>query len=308
MKIKNYIKYYAKESLGHAFWFLGGIYLLKFLCRNEPFLVVLNYHNFSKYNNYKIKRGNILETGYSENFEKQIKWLKKHFVFLYPEEFYNQNPQNGLNVFITFDDGYKDNFDIAFPVLKKYNSKAAFFIVSAVAGTSDWLWHDKVRYLSINGFLNAGQVENALLNLNKGSKAELDLNGSLTGLPQYRLHMNWNEINLIGNYNFIIGSHTHTHSPLKFLTVKEIEKELSTSLTTISSKISQAITHFAYPNGLYNKICNKLMSFFKLKYVYTTKPGVNKKNDSTLEIKRLGINASDSTKTILLKMLLNYRK
>lgn len=306
--IKRHISFFSKEFLGFIARVLGGVYLLKFLCRKEPLLVVLNYHNFSRYNNYTIRRGNILETGYAENFEEQIKWLKKHFKFLHPEEFFIKNPKNGLNVFITFDDGYKDNFDLAFPVLKKFNAKAAFFIVSGITGTSEWLWHDKLRYLGQNGMLDAEQVEEALLNLNKGKKVELDLVRHLTQIPDYRLFMDWKELNILANNNFIIGSHTHTHSPLKFLSYKDIEKEVSTSLNLLSSKISRSINHFAYPNGLVDKRCSKIMRSYQLKYLFTTNAGINGKNDSTFGIKRLGINASDSTNTILLKLLINFRK
>ena len=86
------------KTFGFLFKFLGGVYVIKYILRKKPYYIVLNYHNFSKYNNYKIKRGNILETDYSDNFDRQIFFLKKHFSFLYPSEFFKGKPENGLNI------------------------------------------------------------------------------------------------------------------------------------------------------------------------------------------------------------------
>src|SRR5690606_2216702 len=103
--MKRRMTYILKEVIGFLFLNFGGVQLLKKSTNGKALLVVLNYHNFSKYNNYKIKRGSLLETGFSVGFEKQIKFLKKHFKFSYPEEFQKNNCD--INILITFDDGYK---------------------------------------------------------------------------------------------------------------------------------------------------------------------------------------------------------
>ena len=101
MKIKPLIRYLAKEISAKSFRLLGGIFMIKYAFRKAPYYLVLNYHNFSLYNNYNVKRGSILETGYAINFENQVRFLKKHFTFLYPEEFFESEPENGLNILIS---------------------------------------------------------------------------------------------------------------------------------------------------------------------------------------------------------------
>ena len=64
------IKYILKTSIAYLFYYFGGVFILKFILRKKNVLYVLNYHNFSKYNNFKICRGSALETGYAKNFEK----------------------------------------------------------------------------------------------------------------------------------------------------------------------------------------------------------------------------------------------
>ena len=86
--VKSIFWYIIKEFLA-IILFIPSLIYLKIKYRNNKILVVLNYHNFSRYNNYIIFRGNILKTGYSKNFKRQIRFLKFNFDFVYPDEFFN---------------------------------------------------------------------------------------------------------------------------------------------------------------------------------------------------------------------------
>lgn len=291
--------------------FFGGIYLLKWFVRNQKALIVLNYHNFSKYNNYKNKRGHILETGYAENFEKQIQFLKRHFSFTTPNDFYQGKVKKGLNVFITFDDGYKDNFDTAYPVLKKNNAKAVFFIVTNVIGTNEWLLHDKIRYLVLQGEIEAQHAEKCLSEMNSGKplpKSILELVNNYVFPANKRLMMNWQELRQMQDSSFDVQPHTHTHSVLSFLSPDEQKMEVKNAIDSIQTNLGASTTSFAYPNGLYNDATITIMKRFKIDYAFTTIPGVNNKQTDPLQLKRIGINASDSIGVLCIKILLNLKK
>ena len=310
--LKPTLKYAVKEVAGYCFRLLGLVYLLKFRNRNAAVLVVLNYHNFSDYSNYHIRRGSLLSSGHRANFEKQAKWLKKHFKLSNPVEFYEHSTDKGLQVFLTFDDGYKDNVEIALPVLDKHNLLAAFFIVSSLPDTDQWLWHDKIRYLTSTTILESAKSELVLKNLNVGKEPDplflKEVKDLESTLPHSRLMMNWDEIRCLKQHGFIIGSHTHTHSPLKFLSPEKRIEEMNLSRKTIASKLNGDISFFAYPNGLYDEDCHSLMKEYGVKYAFTTNPGFNRQHESPLEIKRIGVNASDSIGVILIKLLLNSGK
>jgi peptidoglycan/xylan/chitin deacetylase (PgdA/CDA1 family) len=311
-RVKSIIKYSAKEMTGFVCRFTGLLYLVKRIHRKSGSLIVLNYHSFSNYNNYKIKRGSVLEKGHQRQFEKQVKWLNRHFGFTTPEDFFSADTNSKSKVFITFDDGYRDNFGLALPVLKKYHASAAFFIVTSIPGTTKWLLHDEIRYLAQEGKLNAQETEKVLKNLNSGNSIDTELLGNVTSLrnklPEVRLMMDWEEIKTLHSQGFIIGSHTHNHSPFLFLNEAERRKELKDSLEMLSSQLKEKTTHFAYPNGLYDENCNVLMQESGIRFAFTTVPGFNRKTDSPLEIKRIGINVSDSLGVLLLKLLFNAQK
>lgn len=305
------MKALIKRFIGFIFVCFGGLWLIKRKIA-FPTLIVLNYHSFSYYNNYRFKRGDITKSGFQKMFEKQLIFLKKHFNFCTPEEFYSDKSKKGISFFITFDDGYKDNYDIAFPILKKHTIPAAFFIVCSMPDSDNWLFHDKIRFLAQKNLLNKSEVESILKSLNQGKEiAEGTIQlveNEWAKLKTSRLMMNWDEIKTLSEAGFIIGSHTHTHSPLLFLSPDQQKKELRESMELLSKKINKNITHFAYPNGLYDEKCSQLLKEEAIQYAYTTNAGGNSQTESPLEIKRLGINASDTIGMILLKIYLSLRK
>lgn len=97
---------------------------------------VLNYHHVAPLP----KSGSARDYYVSpEMFEAQMTYLqRKNYKVLSMQEFYDllktgENPSQ-KSVLITFDDGYGDNYDYAFPVLKKYGFVATFFVVSGSSG------------------------------------------------------------------------------------------------------------------------------------------------------------------------------
>lgn len=307
----NTLKYYFKNTIGYLFKICGGIYLIKYILKKKPYYMVFNYHNFSKYNNYKIKRGPILETGYSDNFEKQILFLKKHFTFLYPTEFFEGRAQNGLNILITFDDGYKDNYDLAFPVLKKHQAKSIFFVVTDYIDTNKWLLHDKARYLVSINKLEKFDTEKKLKEMNQGNELSISfkykVNNIFDNEIQPIMMMSWEEVIKLNTSGFLIGAHTVSHKILSFLNLNDQKFEIEESILKLNNKIGEKTNMFAYPNGLFNKHSLELMKNNKVEYAFTTNPGINLQSQNKLKIKRIGINASDSITIVLLKMILNCK-
>lgn len=305
------LKYYIKQFLASLIYFLGGVLWLKLLYWNKSRLIILNYHNFSKYNNYKINRGDILETGFAVNFENQIKFIKKHFNFCYTDNYFSRKAKRGLNILITFDDGYKDNFDIALPLLKKHEASAIFFITTSYIETSKWLWHDKVRYLATKGELSKSVVESQLKQMNNGQQVNAAFENlvkkKFIGKLPKRLMMSWEEVGILNN-DFPIGAHTCNHSILASMKKQEQEKEISDSIKALKNNLGIHSKHFAYPNGLYNTNTLNLLTKNHVEFGYTTTSGVNSFDSKKLELKRIGVNASDSIPVLLLKLLLNSFK
>lgn len=137
-----------------------------------------------------------------ETFEKHMNILKAEFSVISLEDLvhriYNQSFLGEYEIIITFDDGYKDNYINALPILRKYNLPATFFITTGFIGRErkvgghtynmmDW---NEVLALHNNGFtIGAHTVSHP--NLAKLSKNEIkrevslprNILGSIIGKP-----------------------------------------------------------------------------------------------------------------------------
>ena len=114
--------------------------------RNKDKIPVLCYHNLATAEEKTNFEGEKDWTIDVQNFEEQLKYLKKHnYKTLTMEEFYEWK-QGKLNlpqksVLITFDDGFLSNYHYAFPLLKKYNMNATVFLIGEYvknATQTDW--------------------------------------------------------------------------------------------------------------------------------------------------------------------------
>jgi peptidoglycan/xylan/chitin deacetylase (PgdA/CDA1 family) len=92
-----------------------------------------------------------------QTFEQQMKFLRqlRYSVLTLDEavDAIRNRKYPARSVVITFDDGYKDNFTYAFPVLKKYRIPAAVFLIYAKVGTPGYLTWDEVRQMQDSGLV-----------------------------------------------------------------------------------------------------------------------------------------------------------
>ncbi len=122
---------------------------------------ILMYHYIRDYNDPNDEIGTNLSVS-PNNFEKQIVWLKDNNYetvnfdyFFEPHKLEN----NKKPIIITFDDGYKDAFENAFPILKKYDFKGIFYIVSKFMDKDNYLsWEDAKKMSKENMVIAAHTV------------------------------------------------------------------------------------------------------------------------------------------------------
>lgn len=112
-------------------------------------VIVLNYH--------KIDNMNISLSVRPEDFDKQMAYLKNNNYNVITADQMYDNLENGTElpenpVLLTFDDGYKDNYTNAYPILKKYGFTATFFIISSFPGKyPNYATWDQIREMKENG-------------------------------------------------------------------------------------------------------------------------------------------------------------
>ena len=224
-------------------------------------------------------------------FDKQIKFFSENYNVVGLDDYYKGNFKEGtLNICITFDDGYLNNYKYAIPVLKKYNIPATFFITT-IKNESNFLWTDFVDLITTKSSKeitfddykfeknNNGEYYNESIKLSlKQYCITLDYDKII---PLFSIFKNeWKEIlqddslndywqlmsskeikEIAENPLFTIGSHSKYHTSFTHINEKNIKYELNESKNYLEKICGYEIDSFAFPYGHYNKevinICEK---------------------------------------------------
>jgi peptidoglycan/xylan/chitin deacetylase (PgdA/CDA1 family) len=184
-------------------------------------------------------------------------------------------------VMVTFDDGYHDNYDVAYPVLRKHGVPGLFFVSTGYIGTDQVFWFDWLVYVMLHtrqSHLELGAPLNLTITLgpdvaSRRAEATKLLRllkrtpeaQRLQILEQLRLAANvevkpcdlvqsqimtWAHIQEMSRAGMEFGSHTVTHPILSTVTNPELlRRELENSKAKIEHEIGKPVTTLAYPVG-----------------------------------------------------------
>ena len=136
---------------------LGAVLLVNFF--NSQYVVpILMYHSIDQ----SAEDGNRLAVT-AETFERQMRFLKQHnYNVVALEELVelidSRQDIPAKTVVITFDDGYKNNFTHAFPVLEEYQIPATLFIITNEVGRpqDDRLSWGEIHQMQDSGLISIG--------------------------------------------------------------------------------------------------------------------------------------------------------
>lgn len=221
--------------------------------------IILAYHRVLP-DDFANERGTLSVT--TDNFENQIRYLLSNGYECVPVNEFMRNTNNSKKTFsITFDDGYRDNYFYAFPILKKYNLSATIFIISNYIDTTNSLWFGSTRQ-------------------NYNTK-EIDLS------------LSKNQIAEMLNHKIEFGSHTLSHPKLTKIDKLVARKEIVESKIKLEDLIGVKINQFCYPYGDCNNEIISEVENANYNYALITPPKHGIQN-SNFTIKRTGVYLNDT--------------
>ncbi len=124
--------------------------------RPQYMFPIIMYHSVLP----EVPKGNVLTVSL-DTFEKQMSFFKRHnynvvALSLVKDYILKKKKIPPRSVALSFDDGNKDNYTYAFPILKKYNFPATIFIIVAEVGASGRLSWEEIKEMRDSGLITFG--------------------------------------------------------------------------------------------------------------------------------------------------------
>ena len=178
---------------------------------------ILLYHKIDKPAPDSLVRGGFTPPA---RFERQLTYLKKQgFVFYTASEMIEHYRKEGAfpekGITLTLDDGWRDNYANAFPILRRLGVKATIFLVPSCIG----------------------QISDKALARGEGARA----------------HLSREEILEMSAYGIEFGSHSMNHKWLHQLPVDEVRFEVEESKRRLEELLQEPCKVFAYPAGYFSE-------------------------------------------------------
>jgi peptidoglycan/xylan/chitin deacetylase (PgdA/CDA1 family) len=188
-----------------------------------------------------------------------------------------ENPTERPFACFTFDDGYCDNRDFAYPIFKRHNLPFAIYVSTDFAdGTGDLWWvtlEDVLRTASnITLGMNGEGRHFSLTTVSEKDAAYHEIYWWLRSIPEdvaraavaelaathgvdtagkyADLFLTWDDLReLVKDPRVTIGAHATSHNALAKLSTDAARKEMADSVRRIETELGTKCRHFSYPYG-----------------------------------------------------------
>lgn len=309
--------------------FLGHIFSLLFplLYRPGNIHIILMYHRVAD----SLPAGGFFDSGMyvtARSLENHIKQVKKYFQIVPLASILDPGqPVAGNCCAITFDDGWYDNYQFAFPVLKKHRVPASIFLPVNYIGTDRQFWFqlfwqastsastrgvlddfigELCSYLPGDVPRNQMTLKSLLVHLKGVPPAELDLlmqrmqekyvapGGAIT-----RSTVNWDEAREMEAHDISFGSHGLSHHILPPLEGAQKEREIRESFEILKQKLPDFLPVFCYPNGDWDDECVQYVRESGYLGAVTTRLGTVSRRQDPFLLNRIGIHNDISSSSAL---------
>jgi peptidoglycan/xylan/chitin deacetylase (PgdA/CDA1 family) len=338
--ISQSVKKLIRIFIAHLLYYTGFLNLLLWIKLRDKALILM-YH--------RVLDKNEISKSFSQNgiivskeaFAFQMQYLKKQFNMLsltdVIQKIKNKSFFISRSCLVTFDDGWKDNFQNAYPILKRNKIPAVIFLPTDYIGTNKHFWQGRLTKLlmdlqhrcfqdkdlkdKVKHALNTHGVSDIL------SASKNEIHEKISKFVSLQKNKKKSEIeNLIKEIGFFIESSAFSHdiddsvflhwNEIKSMsgngiefgshgkshtiltgTGVDLDSELLQSKSIIELQLNAPIKSFSYPNGDYTKKIAERVRQCGYDIAFGTENGFITHLDNPFTLKRINIH-EDMTNSI----------
>ena len=318
--LKNFVKHVAANTVWQA-----GLLENYVKARSRNTALILGYHRVNKKEymlNNKSMPGMYLS---DEAFESHIKWLLNNYQIITVRDIIGRikshNRWREPVCAITFDDGWYDNYEHAFPIVKRYEVPISIFVIGKQIGTCEpdfWhLWFEIIQRMAtlpskltgireidhIISLQMDDRIEKARLVINRCrrlGKREIDRVWEILGNYTYEMFepaiinqgyrmLSWENMREMQQYRVEFGYHSKTHYMLTGVPKEDLCAEIMSTREEAENYgvIMQDI--FCYPDGQYNDYIVKRLQQMGYEGAMSSVKGLNRADSDPYALRRVSM-------------------
>ncbi|MBN1671866.1 MAG: polysaccharide deacetylase family protein [Kiritimatiellae bacterium] len=223
---------------------------------------------------------------------------------------------------VTFDDGFRNNYTVAAPVLADLAVPATFYVTTGFIEANSVSWTDLIEYafevsgpielsLPFTGACGTAATREEKIRLldeiRRDAKANRDLDpcafaGEIwrqLGVtrfepdPELDDKMSWEQVRTLHqNPLFAVGGHGHTHRVLAYLDDRDLQGEITESLSKLRQCLGGTVVHYSYPEGQPECYSERVIDALRGRGIVCSPSavhGVNRVGDDLFRLKRIAV-------------------
>lgn len=332
MTARQRVNYAMKVAVAYGLYYSGLLFAWQRVVLRRRAVVLMYHRVLTSEERARTASHPALVVG-DRTFAMQMSLLKRRFTVLSVAELADRLerkvPLPDSSCVVTFDDGWRDNFTNAMPILDRLGLPALVFLPVNFVGTRRVFWQEALTHLLVSANrqarrcpdrrtgllrllepvgltavleLEGKETRAAILQLVDAQKrltrdAVLNLVNSLASELEICLEdlaavdgfIDWQQAGAMARQGVTFGAHGAEHLLLTHVSADEAEAELRVSGAVVESKLQPPVLTFSYPNGYHTASTVEQARTAGYRLAFITRRGFVECDDDPLTIRRMNV-------------------
>jgi peptidoglycan/xylan/chitin deacetylase (PgdA/CDA1 family) len=249
------------KSFAKRFLFASGLLGTWHRWRNRWNLTVVMFHRVLPPEDVRFQGANRTYTVTPEEFERCVSLFASFYNLVSLSQIGAARAGKGnlpdCPLLITFDDGWQDNFQYAFPILTRHRAPALLFLATEYIGSRRGFWQEELLAALLRNRCAGPAYAEALARIGElNAMSRADRKQQLADLPEPselpKRMLDGKELKALRNGGVAMGGHGHSHEPMTELDDPHVEfvacHERLSGLDLLEDPVA-----FSFPHGRYDE-------------------------------------------------------